>query len=46
MFAVGRAETVLLHLSRLLSKGAIPPIPVYLNSPMAIDASGMYQRHR
>ena len=45
-FAVGRAETVLLHLSRLLAKGAIPPIPVYLNSPMAIDASGMYQRHR
>ena len=45
-FAVGRAETVLLYLSRLLAKGAIPPIPVYLNSPMAIDASGMYQRHR
>lgn len=45
-FAVGRAETVLLHLSRLLAKHAIPSIPVYLNSPMAIDASGMYQRHR
>lgn len=45
-FAVGRAETVLLHLSRLMGKNAIPRIPVYLNSPMAIDASGMYQRHR
>lgn len=45
-FAVGRAETVLLHLSRLLARGAIPSIPVYLNSPMAIDASDMYQRHR
>lgn len=45
-FAVGRAETVLLHLSRLRSRGAIPDVPVYLNSPMAIDASGMYQRHR
>lgn len=45
-FAVGRAETVLLHLSRLLAKHAIPSIPVYLNSPMAIDASDMYQRHR
>lgn len=45
-FAVGRAETVLLHLSRLLAKDAIPSIPIYLNSPMAIDASGMYQRHR
>jgi metallo-beta-lactamase family protein len=45
-FAVGRAETVLLHISRLLAKQAIPSVPVYLNSPMAIDASDMYQRHR
>ncbi|WP_457948765.1 MBL fold metallo-hydrolase RNA specificity domain-containing protein [Pseudarthrobacter sp. alpha12b] len=44
-FAVGRAETVLLHLSRLLARHAIPAIPIYLNSPMAIDASDMYQRH-
>lgn len=45
-FAVGRAETLMLYLSRLRRKHAIPDIPVYLNSPMAIDASGMYQRHR
>lgn len=45
-FAVGRAETLMLFLSRLRRKNAIPDIPVYLNSPMAIDASGMYQRHR
>lgn len=44
-FAVGRAETLMLHLSRLLRRKAIPDIPIYLNSPMAIDASGMYQRH-
>ena len=44
-FAVGRAETLMLHLSRLRRKNLIPDIPVYLNSPMAIDASGMYQRH-
>jgi metallo-beta-lactamase family protein len=44
-FAVGRAETLMLHLSRLRRRNAIPDIPVYLNSPMAIDASGMYQRH-
>lgn len=44
-FAVGRAESLMLHLSRLRRKDAIPDIPVYLNSPMAIDASGMYQRH-
>ncbi|TFB52562.1 MBL fold metallo-hydrolase RNA specificity domain-containing protein [Cryobacterium tagatosivorans] len=44
-FAVGRSESVLLHLSRLRTTGAIPPIPIYLNSPMAIDASEIYRRH-
>ncbi len=44
-FAVGRAETLMLYLSRLRRRSAIPDIPIYLNSPMAIDASGMYQRH-
>lgn len=45
-FAVGRAETVLLHLTRLLTRGRIPNVPVYLNSPMAIDASFLYARFR
>lgn len=44
-FAVGRAETLMLHLCRLRRWKAIPDIPIYLNSPMAIDASVMYQRH-
>ncbi|MBP2266105.1 metallo-beta-lactamase family protein [Pseudarthrobacter sp. PvP004] len=44
-FAVGRAETLMLQLARLRRKGLIPDIPVYLNSPMAIDASYMYQQH-
>ena len=45
-FAVGRAETILLALSRLLAKGRVPPMPIFLNSPMAIDASRIYQQHR
>ncbi|WP_426303268.1 MBL fold metallo-hydrolase RNA specificity domain-containing protein [Arthrobacter sp. R-11] len=45
-FAVGRAETLLLHLSALRRKGLIPDIPIYLNSPMAVDASHLYQQHR
>lgn len=44
-FAVGRAESLLLQLSRLREAGAIPEIPVYLNSPMAVDASEIYRRH-
>ncbi|MBT2597149.1 MBL fold metallo-hydrolase RNA specificity domain-containing protein [Arthrobacter sp. ISL-72] len=44
--AVGQAETLLLHLSRLRGKNAIPDLPVYVDSPMAMDASALYQRHR
>lgn len=44
-FAVGRAQSLLLHLYRLRRDGRIPDVPVYLNSPMAVDASILY-RHR
>ena len=44
-FAVGRAQALLLHLHRLRRDGRIPDVPVYLNSPMAVDASILY-RHR
>jgi metallo-beta-lactamase family protein len=43
-FAVGRAQTLLLHIARLKSKGELPNVPVFLDSPMAIDASGLYRR--
>ncbi|MGB3067433.1 MAG: MBL fold metallo-hydrolase [Ottowia sp.] len=44
-FAVGRAQT-LLHCMRLLEQARrIPDMPVYLNSPMAADATRLYSRH-
>jgi metallo-beta-lactamase family protein len=44
-FAVGRAQA-LLHTLRLLKDAKrIPDLPVYLNSPMATDATTLYQRH-
>ena len=46
-FAVGRAQELLYYLHLLKSAGAIPAdIPVYLNSPMAVDATGIYLKHR
>ncbi|MEK8030039.1 MBL fold metallo-hydrolase [Ideonella sp. DXS29W] len=44
-FAVGRAQTLLLALHRLRQQGRIPGIPVFLNSPMAAEATGLYERH-
>jgi metallo-beta-lactamase family protein len=43
-FAVGRAQTLMLHIARLKHRGELPDVPVYLDSPMAIDASGLYRR--
>ncbi len=40
-FAVGRAQLLLLLIARLKERGEIPDVPVYLDSPMAIDATEM-----
>jgi metallo-beta-lactamase family protein len=46
-FAVGRAQALMLVLQRLKSAGAIPAdLPVYLDSPMGIEATALYRRHR
>lgn len=44
-FAVGRAQLLLLFIARLKATRAIPDIPVYLDSPMAIDATALLVRH-
>src|SRR3546814_18045413 len=43
-FTVGRAQLLMYHLYRLKQRMAIPDIPIYLNSPMAIDVTRLYQR--
>jgi metallo-beta-lactamase family protein len=45
-FAVGRAQLLLYMIHRLKARNAIPDLPVFLNSPMAIDMTAIYQRHR
>lgn len=41
-FAVGRAQTLLYHIYRLKQANKIPQIPVFLDSPMAIDATKIF----
>lgn len=46
-FAVGRAQTLLLVLQRLRAAGDIPvDLPIYLDSPMAQEATRLYLQHR
>ncbi len=43
-FAVGRAQLILYALSKIFASGEVPRVPVYLNSPMAIDVKDLYLR--
>ena len=45
-FAVGRAQSLLYHLHVLKSAHRIPDLPVFLDSPMAIDAGEIFHEHR
>lgn len=45
-FAVGRTQTFLYHVRRLMDQNMIPDVPVYCDSPMAISASNLYAQHR
>jgi metallo-beta-lactamase family protein len=46
-FSVGRAQTLMYLIHRLKQSGEIPSaLPVHLNSPMAVDATQIYRRHR
>jgi metallo-beta-lactamase family protein len=44
-FAVGRAQLILYCLARLFQSGKVQPFPVYLDSPMAIEATRLYNKH-
>ncbi|MEZ5447087.1 MAG: MBL fold metallo-hydrolase [Gammaproteobacteria bacterium] len=45
-FAVGRTQEVLFHVARLHGTGKLRQSFVVLDSPMAIDVTQLYQRHR
>jgi metallo-beta-lactamase family protein len=44
-FAVGRAQEVLFDLRELEEADRVPALPVFLDSPMAIEALAIYSRH-
>lgn len=45
-FAIERAQELLLHLAQLVDAKRIPRIPIFLDSPMAINATEVFRRHR
>lgn len=45
-FAVGRTQEILWELRELESRGEIPALPTFVDSPMAVDATPIYLAHR
>jgi len=44
-FAIGRAQLLVVLLAYLFRKKEVKPFPIYLDSPMAIEASKVYLNH-
>jgi metallo-beta-lactamase family protein len=44
-FAVGRTQEIVYDLHILARDGKIPPIPIYIDSPLAIDATSVFELH-
>ncbi|MFL5750722.1 MAG: MBL fold metallo-hydrolase, partial [Chloroflexota bacterium] len=44
-FAIGRTQEVVWQLDRMLERGEIPLLPLYLDSPMASKATDVFRRH-
>ncbi|MCB9850107.1 MAG: MBL fold metallo-hydrolase [Phycisphaerales bacterium] len=44
-FSVGRTQTLLYNLNMLFNEGELSPIPVYVDSPLAINATDVFKMH-
>jgi len=44
-FAVGRTQQLLYYLAAAFHRGDVPKFPVFLDSPMAIEATNIYMKH-
>ncbi|MBX9628122.1 MAG: MBL fold metallo-hydrolase [Gemmataceae bacterium] len=44
-FSVGRTQTVVYFLHQLMNAGELPAIPIYVDSPMAVRATEVFQAH-
>jgi metallo-beta-lactamase family protein len=44
-FAVGRTQEIVYALNQFISAGRMPPIPVYVDSPLAVNVSDVFRKH-
>lgn len=44
-FAVGRTQQIIYHVSAMFRSHEVEPFPIYIDSPMAIEATKIYEHH-
>jgi len=44
-FAVGRTQDLVMWFKELVKEGRIEPLPIYIDSPMALKATEIFRRH-
>jgi metallo-beta-lactamase family protein len=44
-FAVGRTQEIVYRLDELTNEGRLPPIPVYVDSPLAVNVTDIFRAH-
>lgn len=45
-FSVGRTQTLIYYFKQLIEEKKIPSVPIFIDSPMGISATGIYKRNR
>jgi metallo-beta-lactamase family protein len=44
-FAVGRTQEIVFRLNELTNEGRLPPVPVYVDSPLAVNVTDIFKAH-
>ena len=44
-FAVGRTQELVYHLNMMMFARDVPPVPVFVDSPLAVNASNVFTKH-
>jgi metallo-beta-lactamase family protein len=44
-FAIGRTQDLVMRIKHLVRAGTVPPIPIYIDSPLAFKATDIFRAH-
>ncbi|MEX8547012.1 MAG: MBL fold metallo-hydrolase RNA specificity domain-containing protein [Mucilaginibacter sp.] len=44
-FSIGRTQALVFSLNKIFSKGLLPPVKVFVDSPMANSSTGIFRKH-